>query len=228
MLTLKVEIAAADVVWRGSKEKSGKNYSGFRKLKKWPRTKTTNNYTADHKIHAEIFPVFPLNCWLDLREVPIGDRMPLPRYKDIHSVLICHSQSRLHRGNLSTNVACSFATFLHLHVYLAFRHTNNVPVDTLIMWCHAMIILFCWIPFTSIKIYILLKMLETILKPHHLSLALANCVVVTSNYTPCCVWYWRGGGTRELGQKWKVLRDKQRLCLFNYARSRETSKLIAF
>ena len=53
-------------------------------------------------------------------------------------------------------------------------------------------------------------------------------MVVTSNYTPCCVWYWRGRGSRELGRKWKVLRDKQRLCLFNYARSRETSKLIVF
>ena len=84
----------------------------------------TSKYTADHKIHTETFALFPLNCWLDLRVVPIGDRVPLPRYKDIHSVLICHSQSRLHRGNLSTNVACSFATFLHLHVYL----------DTLIMF----------------------------------------------------------------------------------------------
>ena len=78
------------------------------------------------------------------------------------------------------------------------------------------------------ELNILLKMLENILKPHHLCLALANCVVVTSNYSPCSLWYWRGRGSRELGRKWKVLRDKQRFFLFNYARSRETSKLIAF
>ena len=71
---------------KGKERKELVRLQEIREVSQEPRQQTSK-YTAAHKIHTETFALFPLNCWLDLRVVPIGDHVPLHQwYKDIHSL----------------------------------------------------------------------------------------------------------------------------------------------